>query len=422
MIASMNISDVNLRHLRVIRQVCDSGSLNKAADVLNISQPSISVALGGLERHFDGRLLDRFTAGSAPTAGGQILLVRLERMEAQLAAALGDLLGASAERDHALIDKSLNRITLRQMTSLIALANGMSITETAHKLEVSPASLHRTLHDLQNNIGRSILLRSPAGVAPNAVGRRLAMRWQVALTELDQATDEMREAEGKIEGRIRIASLPLARTRLLARAINPLLARYPKARIEVIDGSCELLSQQLRIGTTDILIGALRSGHDIQDLRTEPLFHDPCAIVGRAGHPLQFSEEGATLAQLTEQQWVAQTSGTPIRAAFDALFKGMPPPKASIETSSLVLTRAIILESDRLSMLSRRQIAVEEGENLLCCIRVSKDAEERLGTRTIGLTTRENWLPSKLQAEFLQYLRSASASFAKETLFEKGLN
>jgi LysR family transcriptional regulator of gallate degradation len=107
---------------------------------------------------------------------------------------------------------------------------------------------------------------------------------------------------------------------------------------------------------------------------------------------------------------VTQRQGTPIRTAFDALFEKCPAsPRASIETSSLVLTRAIILESDRLSMLSRRQIAIEEREGLLTCVPVAQDVREQLGTRTIGITVRETWLPSRLQSIFLDHIRMAAS-------------
>lgn len=410
----MIATDLNLRHLRVFIQVCETGSLNRAAVELNISQPSVSVALAGIEKRFNAKLLFRYAAGSHPTAAGEVLLARLRRMEDQLASALSQALGASSQRDSALISKALARINFRQIEALIALAGSGSIVDAARTGGGSPAALHRTLYELQANVGKSILVRSPSGVAPNAVGRGLAMRWQVALTELEQAVDELRESEGRMEGRIKIASLPLARTLLLARAINPLLAAHPNARIEVMDGSYELLSQQLRMGASDVLIGALRSGSDLMGLKTEALFDDPYAIVGRPKHPLLSSgDTGASLEELARQEWVAQRPGTPIRAAFDSLFEGRdPPPRASIETSSLVLTRAIILESDRLSMLSRRQIAVEEREKLLSCIPVAEDVQRRLGTRTIGITTRENWLPSRLQATFLDHIRAAANDFA----------
>ena len=407
--------DINIRHLRVFMQVCETGSLNRAAAELHISQPAVSVALAGIERRFGAKLLSRYAAGSQPTAAGEVLLTRIRRMENQIALALAELFGMSSQRDPTLVAKCIARITFRQIEALIALSGNGSITEAARSGGGSPAALHRALHDLQTNIGRAILMRSPAGVAPNTLGRRLAMRWQVALTELEQALDEIREIEGRMEGRIKIASLPLARTLLIARAVNPLMAEHPNARVEVMDGSYEALSQQLRTGASDILIGALRSGSDLEGLRAEPLFEDPYAVVGRFGHPLlNSSGKGASLDQLAAQQWVAQRPGTPIRAAFDALFAGCgDAPRASIETSSLVLTRAIILESDRLSMLSRRQIAIEERENLLGCIPVADEVRSRLRTRTIGVTVRENWLPSRLQKTFLEYLRVAAAGLGQ---------
>ncbi len=407
----MIATDLNLRHLRAFMQVCETGSLNRAAAELKVSQPSISVALTGIETYFGVKLLTRYAAGSQPTAAGEVLLARLRRMEDQLASALGQVLAASSQRDPTLTSKALARIGFRQIGALIALAGSGSITDAARAGGGSAAALHRTLHELQANVGKAILVRSPSGVAPNAVGHRLAMRWQVALTELEQAVDELKELEGRMEGRIKIASLPLARTQLLARALNPLLTTHPNARIEVIDGSYELLSQQLRVGASDILIGALRSGSDLTGLKTEALFDDPYAIVGRSEHPLVSRGKAASLDDLAGQEWVAQRPGTPIRAAFDALFEKCPvSPRASIETSSLVLTRAIILESDRLSMLSRRQIAIEEREGLLCCVPVAQDVCERLGTRTIGITMRETWLPSRLQSTFLDHIRLAALS------------
>jgi LysR family transcriptional regulator of gallate degradation len=95
------------------------------------------------------------------------------------------------------------------------------------------------------------------------------------------------------------------------------------------------------------------------------------------------------------------------------LFEDCPtPPRANIETSSLVLTRAIVIESDRLAMLSRRQIAIEEREGILRCIPVSPDVERLLGARRIGITTREDWLPSRLQRTFLDHLRAAGTAMA----------
>lgn len=408
----MDVSDLNLRHLRLFVQICETGSLNRVAEMSNVSQPSVSVAMAKLETRFGAVLLTRRASGTHPTPAGLALLNRLSRMHGQIAGAVGHALGALARRDPALAAKAMERITTRQMLALIALSDAGSIVGAARRKHSTPATLHRLLHDLQDNLGRTIFGRGPTGMTPNPVGQRLALRWHIALTEIEQAVDELRELEGRMEGRVKIASLPLARTRLLARALNPLLAGYPNAKVEIVDGPYDVLSRLLRAGGTDILVGALRSGPDLQDLRAEALFDDPYAIVCRPGHPLLRLGRPAGFADLAAMEWVAQRQGTPIRAALDALFRkgGMGTPRPSVETSSLVLTRALIMESDRLSILSHRQIAVEEEEGLLCCLPLSGEARKAVVSRTIGFTVRENWQPSQLQRAFLDRLRAAVPS------------
>ncbi|HSX72909.1 MAG TPA: LysR family transcriptional regulator, partial [Shinella sp.] len=125
----MIATGLNLRHLRAFMQVCETGSLNRAAAELNVSQPSVTVALAGIEARFGAKLLERYAAGSQPTAAGTVLLARLRRMDDQLAAALGQALGASVQRDPALMAKTLARIGFRQIEALIALSGSGSITE-----------------------------------------------------------------------------------------------------------------------------------------------------------------------------------------------------------------------------------------------------------------------------------------------------
>ncbi len=74
------------------------------------------------------------------------------------------------------------------------------------------------------------------------------------------------------------------------------------------------------------------------------------------------------------------------------------------------VTRSILLESDCLSILSRRQIVIEEREGLLTCLPVAQDVRKQLGTPTIGITMRETWLPSRLQSIFLDHIRMAESS------------
>lgn len=75
---------IDPRLLRTFLAVCREGSISGAARRLNISQPSVSVAIGQLEHALRGSLFDRGRRGIVLTAAGIALFERSERMDALL--------------------------------------------------------------------------------------------------------------------------------------------------------------------------------------------------------------------------------------------------------------------------------------------------------------------------------------------------
>src|ERR1700759_3942540 len=67
---------IKLHDLHVLMIVADLGSMGKAAERLNVSQPSISKAVADLEDQLGVRLLDRTTRGVETTAHGRALITR----------------------------------------------------------------------------------------------------------------------------------------------------------------------------------------------------------------------------------------------------------------------------------------------------------------------------------------------------------
>jgi DNA-binding transcriptional LysR family regulator len=75
----MQLSDrigrrLKLQDLHVLMTVVQAGTMGKAAQRLNTTQPNISRAIAGLEHAFGVRLLDRHRQGIAPTEYGRALL------------------------------------------------------------------------------------------------------------------------------------------------------------------------------------------------------------------------------------------------------------------------------------------------------------------------------------------------------------
>jgi LysR family transcriptional regulator of abg operon len=76
---------IDPRVLRTFLHVCREGSISAAARKLNVAQPSVSVAIGQLERSLGGPLFKRSRQGIELTATGIALLQRAEQMDALLA-------------------------------------------------------------------------------------------------------------------------------------------------------------------------------------------------------------------------------------------------------------------------------------------------------------------------------------------------
>jgi DNA-binding transcriptional LysR family regulator len=75
---------IDPRVLRTFLTVCREGSISGAARKLNVSQPSVSVAIAQLERSLDGALFTRGRQGITLTPPGDALLRRAKQMDALL--------------------------------------------------------------------------------------------------------------------------------------------------------------------------------------------------------------------------------------------------------------------------------------------------------------------------------------------------
>src|SRR3979490_3383899 len=67
---------LKLRDMDILLAVIQTGSMGKAASVLNMSQPAVSKAIASLEHTLGVRLLDRSWQGVEPTSYGRALIKR----------------------------------------------------------------------------------------------------------------------------------------------------------------------------------------------------------------------------------------------------------------------------------------------------------------------------------------------------------
>lgn len=389
---------LNLRHLAAALEVRKQGSISAATERIHLSQSAITQALSKLEKALGHTLFTRTSKGLYVTEVGEIFLQRAGRAIQWL-----------KSLDTALTPKGAGKIrplhrlfTTTQLRALVTVVEYGNYTLAANRLELAQPTVHRAVREMENVCGHAFFQRTPSGVEPSWQARQAARYGSLFFAELTQGMDEISEYAGHMTGSLRVGSLPLARTRIVPHAVTELLNEFPAARVSIIDGPYEEQLHSLLHGHLDVIVGALRKPSPSPDIEQECLFRDPLQIVMRPGHPLALKPSLSVL-QLQELDWIAPRQNTPARAAFSQFFedRGLQPPEHVIECSSLVACRGLLLESDRAALLSARQVEVDVGNGLLAL-----SPQPLAGTRReIGLATRRDWKPTRLQARFLELIR-----------------
>ncbi|MGQ9427351.1 LysR family transcriptional regulator [Gilvimarinus sp. F26214L] len=379
----------NLRHLHALLAVSRHGSISAASAQVHLSQPAITQALNRVEAALGTPLFQRSVGGMTPTGAGRVFLARVDR-------ALRFL--------HIFNNARRPPFTTTQLRALTAVVEYGNISIAAAKLGLAQPSVHRAAREAEEVAGDTLFIRSGSGVNPTPTAKRLARLASQTFAELRQAQEEVAEHLGTVNGSLRIGSLPLARTDLVPSSVNRLLQRYPDARISIVDGPYEELLDMLLHGRVDLIVGALRQPPPTREVRETLLFDDPLAVVARPDHPL-LARKRLNLETIAKHEWVAPRQGTPARQRFQSLFadRGLRPPERLIECSSSMATRALLLESDRIALLSSRQVLPEIRHGMLCTLPVPLDV-----SRPIGVTVRRAWHPTAMQAEYLSSLQRLS--------------
>ena len=297
-----------------------------------------------------------------------------------------------------------NYLTMVHVRGLTALVENKGFSRAAEAIGISSPSLHRAVRDLERVAGTSLVGRAGRGVELTRAGAKLARRFMIAVTELAGAIEESRDAGGRLS----IGAMALSRSLLLPATLANLLVSTPDVEVEVFEGSYLELVEMLRSGRIDLLIGALRD-RPAADLLQERLFDDSLTIIGRAEHPLAMTI--ASFEQLAAYPWIVARQASALLDRWQKMFdrSGKARPRAPIQCGSVALIRGVLARTDFLTLLSTAQVSAEIEAGTL--VRISSEVPDT--ARTIGVISRRDWFPTKLQTEFVACLQQTALGQAK---------
>ncbi len=405
-----------IRSLRVACAVAACGSSVAAAQLLHLSQSSVVRAVQGLERLLDTALFERSGRGMLTTAAGAALTLRAARALSCLARADTQPRKSGGTEAMAWSGSRLAAgVGARHINLLFALLQAASAPEAARLLGISQSAVHQTLAQLEHMAGAALFLRSRSrsGLRATEACDRMLQAFKLARAELAQAADELAARRGVGQGRLVIGTLPFSTGRLLSDAVDRVLRAHPGLGITIIDGTYDALVHQLRHADIDVIVGALRPALPGPDLQQEALFLDPLAVVARAAHPLA-RRQSLDWSDLRGQDWIMPMPHTPAQTAFEQALQvaRVALPADALRVNSALMMQAMLAQSDRLALMSPRQIQREIAAGLLVVLGLPVQHQPRL----IGMVWRAGYLPTPAAQQLFDALRSAARRIAGERI------
>jgi DNA-binding transcriptional LysR family regulator len=140
---------------------------------------------------------------------------------------------------------------LRALRYFLAVANEKNITRAASALYITQPILSRTLMELENELGKPLLLRSKRGIELTQEGPLLQKRAADILSLVEKTTQEIK-TDQEIAGDIFLAAGKTEAIRRIAETMTHLIMSHPRLRLRVFSGERFYVLDQLDKGLVDL--------------------------------------------------------------------------------------------------------------------------------------------------------------------------
>ena len=261
----------------------------------------------------------------------------------------------AAPHGHLLRDELVRRgLRLPQLRLLVALEDTGQVSGAAAQTAMTQPAASRLLSELERTVEARLYDRHARGVTLTPAGTALAARARDILYRLDQAQNEIAELTRGVRGAVRIGSVTGPAVELVLPLIRELRVVYPEIELSVQVDTSDKLADSLLSRDIDFYIGRIPEGIDTRALTLEPIGPEPVSLIVRLEHPLT-RRRPLSVEDCLDFDWVMQPAGSLLRrTAEEYLLKnGYRPPGRILSTSSMLLTLAIICETNAIAPIAK---------------------------------------------------------------------
>ncbi|MCL4402059.1 MAG: LysR family transcriptional regulator, partial [Acidobacteria bacterium] len=157
---------------------------------------------------------------------------------------------------------------LREVRSLVLLADLGSIQRVAGAVHLSPPSVHKHLKTLEEQLGVPLYERDGRSLKLTEAAETILPYLQQIVAEHDTALRVLDEWKGVKRGLVRIGAGQIVGTYLVPRVLERFLARYPGVNASIQTAPVRTLVERLAAGAIDLALLAVPELHEEPHLST----------------------------------------------------------------------------------------------------------------------------------------------------------
>lgn len=181
-------------------------------------------------------------------------------------------------------------IETRLLQYFLAVAEEQSITKAAQYLHISQPTLSKQMMDLEESLGKQLLIRGRKKVTLTEEGAFLRIRAQEIISLMNKTESAFQENEQSISGDVYIGCGEYRSTFSIMRIIRSIREEYPDIRFHFFSGNADAIIERLDKGLLDmgfLLSPEISPRYDYQKL---PL-REAWGILMRKDSPLAAKED-----------------------------------------------------------------------------------------------------------------------------------
>lgn len=253
----------------------------------------------------------------------------------------------------------------RLLRILLAVSRESSLSAAATRLNMTQPSVSVAIAQLEDRVGRQVVIRDRKGAVLTAVGETLVRHARALENILEHAEQAVRNQQDERDGPLLLGGTTGALLAIVPKVTALLQAERRALDIAVHDATDRDLPELLRSRALDLVLSpapAQTGPHDIEQIL---LLREPFLLV--ASPTTELPPEGLSVLQAAQYPWILPLAPGATRSQVEAMFLSAdtPLPINVVRCDLLATKKELVRRTGSLALLPASVVELELASNLL---------------------------------------------------------